>query len=78
MAVFEESLKRLEEIAELMRDSTVPLEEVMALFEEGSQIAKNLEKELKGYELKVDKLVNLPDVQGGDELEIEPFDPDEK
>ncbi|RLW69128.1 MAG: exodeoxyribonuclease VII small subunit [spirochete symbiont of Stewartia floridana] len=78
MAVFEEGLERLEKIAELMRDSAVPLEEVMALFEEGNEIAKNLEKELKGYELKVDKLVNLPDVQGGDELEIEPFEPEEK
>lgn len=73
MPSFEERLARVEKIAEMMRDRNVSLEEAMGLFDEGVSISRGLEKELQEYECKVDQLVNLPDVNGGEETEIEPY-----
>jgi len=50
---FEERLGRLEEVATLLKDGKIPLEEAVALFEEGSKLAKTLEKELARVERKV-------------------------
>ncbi|OQX28482.1 MAG: exodeoxyribonuclease VII small subunit [Spirochaeta sp. LUC14_002_19_P3] len=71
MEGFEEKLERLENIAELMRDSQVPLDEAMKLFDEGLTIAQQVEKELRNCERKVEKLSNLPDVDGEEEVELE-------
>jgi exodeoxyribonuclease VII small subunit len=64
MAAFEEKLKRLEEIGEKIRGGDVPLEESIALFEEGIKTAKALEKELAKIERKVEILVNQPSAPG--------------
>ena len=53
---FEERLARLEEVATLLKDGKIPLEEAVALFEEGSKLAKTLEKELARVERKVQVL----------------------
>ena len=73
MSGFEERLARLEELAGRMRDRDVPLEEAMLLFDEGVALSKGLEEELEGFEQKVEKLVNLPPVEGGGEPEVEEF-----
>jgi exodeoxyribonuclease VII small subunit len=65
MAVFEEKLSRLEEIGDKIREGNIPLEESIALFEEGIKIAKALEKDLAKIERKVEILVNQPQATGG-------------
>ena len=64
MAAFEEKLTRLEEIGEKIREGKLPLEESIALFEEGIKTAKALEKELARIERKVEILVNQPAASG--------------
>ena len=61
MKNFEQSLKRLEEINETIKESGLPLEKSIALFEEGMQIAKRLENELKKVEQKVEIVINSED-----------------
>jgi exodeoxyribonuclease VII small subunit len=53
---FEDRLTRLEEVAASLKDGKIPLEEAVALFEEGSKLAKTLEKELSRVERKVQVL----------------------
>ena len=53
---FEDRLARLEQVAESLKDGKIPLEEAIALFEEGSKLAKTLEKELSRVERKVQVL----------------------
>ena len=53
---FEDRLARLEQVAESLKDGKIPLEEAIALFEEGSKLAKTLEKELARVERKVQVL----------------------
>ena len=52
----EQSLKRLSEIVEAMELGNVPLEDAMALYEEGIQISKECAEKLKSAELKIQKL----------------------
>jgi exodeoxyribonuclease VII small subunit len=54
---FEESLNRLEEIAELLEDENTPLEESIKLFEEGIQLKDFCEEKLKSAKLKIDKII---------------------
>ena len=53
---FEDSVKRLEEIVRLLERGDVPLEESLALFEEGSGLIAQCSKLLDGAEQKVMKL----------------------
>ena len=54
---FEDSIKRLEEIAELLEDDNTPLEESIKLFEEGIQLKDFCEEKLKSAKLKIDKII---------------------
>lgn len=60
MKSFEERLQRLETIAERIRESDVPIEEASALFEEGVQLSKGLDRDLDRIERKIELLVNAP------------------
>jgi len=60
MKKFEERLGRLEELAERMRDQDLPLEEAVAVFEEGIKLAKGLERDLDRIQGKVEILLNEP------------------
>jgi exodeoxyribonuclease VII small subunit len=62
---FEERLERLEKLAERLREGKIPLEEAVALFEEGMKLARALEKDLSRVERKVQMLTEEP----GDEEE---------
>ena len=53
---FEERLARLNEIVAKVEGETLPLEEAMALYEEGKKLIGSLENELKEAEEKVKKL----------------------
>ncbi len=70
---FEESMQRLEEIVRLMERGDVPLEESLALFEEGSGLIARCSKLLDNAEQKVIKLK-----KGSDGTPVElPFDTEE-
>ncbi len=55
--VFEESLKRLEEIVSLLEKGDAPLEESLSLFEEGTRLVKQCSGALDAAEQKVRLLV---------------------
>lgn len=53
---FEKSLKRLQDISELLENQDVDIESSINLYEEGIKIAKDCYKILNEAELKVSKL----------------------
>ena len=61
---FEERLERLEKLAEKLREGNIPLEEAVALFEEGMKLSKALEKDLSRVERKVEILTQEPTGDG--------------
>ncbi|MBR0396975.1 MAG: exodeoxyribonuclease VII small subunit [Eubacterium sp.] len=70
---FEQSMQRLEEIVRLLERGDVPLEESLALFEEGSGLIAQCSKLLDQAEQKVIKLK-----KGSDGAPVElPFDAEE-
>lgn len=58
---FEQSMARLDEIVKLLESGTAPLEESLALFEEGTGLAAACSKILDEAEQKVVKLKKGPD-----------------
>jgi exodeoxyribonuclease VII small subunit len=53
---FEEALKKLETIVESMESGDLPLEALLARFEEGTRLAKVCQAKLADAELKIQKL----------------------
>lgn len=53
---FEESLKRLEEISELLESDEITLEDSIELYEEGIKLSKKCYSILDKAELKVEQL----------------------
>ncbi len=53
---FEDALKRLEEISELLESDETSLDEMISLYEEGTKLAKYCYDEIKNAELKIEKL----------------------
>ncbi len=68
---FERSLARLEAIVGAMEQGELPLEESLALFEEGVALARALEAQLQAAEMKVEALVRGT---AGEPLAV-PFEP---
>jgi exodeoxyribonuclease VII small subunit len=58
---FEAALARLESIVEAMESGDVPLAELLAKFEEGTQLLKVCEARLKDAELKIELLKKQKD-----------------
>lgn len=58
---FEAALGRLESIVESMESGEVPLAELLARFEEGTQLLKVCEGRLKDAELKIEQLKKQKD-----------------
>ena len=69
---FEQAMQRLEEIVSLLEDGKAPLNESMALFEEGTKLSAYLSQLLDTAELKVSMIT----VRHGAETEF-PFDTQE-
>ena len=69
---FEQDMQRLEEIVSLLEDGKAPLNESMALFEEGTKLSVYLSQLLDTAEQKVTMIT----VRDGAETEI-PFDTQE-
>ncbi len=54
---FEESMDRLEEIVNDLESNEKPLDETIALFEEGLKLVKSCDEKLKQFESQVDNLI---------------------
>ncbi len=54
---FEESMDRLETIVRDLESNEKPLDEIIALFEEGLKLVKNCDEKLKQFETQVDTLI---------------------
>ena len=55
---FEASLKELESIVEKLEDEDINLEDSVKSFEEGVNLVKQCQKQLKDAELKIKKLLD--------------------
>jgi exodeoxyribonuclease VII small subunit len=53
---FEEALKKLETIVETMESEELPLENLLARYEEGAQLVKVCQEKLAEAELKIQQL----------------------
>ena len=66
--VFESAMKRIEEIVRLLEQGDAPLDQSLALFEEGTGLIKKCSAALDQAEQKVEMLVKTPEGP-----ETEPF-----
>ena len=58
---FEASMERLEHIVRAMERGDVPLEQSLALFQEGTGLVKNCQKLLDEARLQVEKVMKGPE-----------------
>lgn len=68
---FEQSLERLEEIAARLESEDVPLQEAIALAEEGLRLSAFCEKQLKEAEGKIEQLVERMGALGTEPVQTE-------
>jgi len=68
---FEEALKKLEGIVEAMEADDLPLESLLAKYEEGTKLVKICEEKLAEAELKIQQLEK--DAAG--EMKLKPLEP---
>jgi exodeoxyribonuclease VII small subunit len=68
---FEDAITRLEEIVEGMENSELPLEQLIARYEEGVKLVKTCEEKLKAVEGRIEIISR----QARGEPKLEPFDP---
>lgn len=71
MPKFEECLQKLEQIVDQLEKGEVPLEQAIALFEEGVKLSNDCRSELDAAEGKVELLLKQ-----GNKITPQPFDPD--
>lgn len=64
---FEEALGRLDETVAALESGQLPLNEALAIFEEGVRLARQCQELLDGAELRVQRLRRTVDEEGGDE-----------
>jgi len=70
---FEEALKKLEGIVEAMESDDLPLETLLAKYEDGSKLVKICREKLSDAELKVQQLERNADK----EMKLKPFETEE-
>lgn len=66
---FEDSLMRLEKIAELLENENTPLEESISLFEEGIALKEICDLKLKKAKLKIEKIIKSKNTITTEEFE---------
>lgn len=76
MQDFETRLGRLEGLADTIRRPDLPIEEAMAVFEEGIGLARGLERDLAAMQGKVELLLSPPEEEG--ELRMTPYRVDQR
>jgi exodeoxyribonuclease VII small subunit len=76
---FEERLERLEELAERIKEPDLPLEEAVAVFEEGVKLSKGLERDLEKIQGKVEILLGTSnDEEGVERPDLDLFDAEDE
>ncbi len=70
---FEEALKKLETIVEAMESEDLPLEALLAKYEEGTRLAKVCQEKLAEADLKILQL----EKNASGEMKLKPIAPDE-
>lgn len=65
---YKEKSDQLEKIVEKMENDDLSLEEMVKLYEEGTSLYRELEKDLKGLEQKVRVLMEREEADGDDEI----------
>ena len=68
---FEDALGKLEAIVETMESGELPLEQLLARFEEGTHLVKFCQDRLAAAELRIQQLETRPDTEPA----VRPFDP---
>ncbi len=69
---FEEALQKLEGIVEAMEADDLPLENLLAKYEEGAKLEKVCQEKLAEAELKIQQL----EKNAAGEMKLKPFDED--
>ena len=69
---FEEALKKLETIVEAMESDDLPLETLLAKYEEGTKLARHCQEKLSEAELKIQQLEKT----ASGELKLQPLSPE--
>ena len=67
---FEEALQKLETVVEAMESDDLPLETLLARYEEGAKLVKICQEKLAEAELKIQKL----EKNAAGELKLQPVD----
>ncbi len=67
---FEEALKKLEDIVEAMESDDLPLETLLAKYEEGAKLVKICQQKLAEAELKIQQL----EKNAAGEMKLKPFE----
>jgi exodeoxyribonuclease VII small subunit len=67
---FEEALKKLEGVVEAMEADDLPLETLLAKYEEGARLVKVCQEKLAEAEIKIQQL----EKNAAGELKLQPFD----
>jgi exodeoxyribonuclease VII small subunit len=67
---FEEALKKLEAIVEAMESEELPLDTLLAKYEEGTKLAQICQAKLAEAELKIQKL----EKSAAGEIKLQPFE----
>lgn len=70
MATFEEQLKSLESVVERLEKGDLPLEESLALFEQGVALSDSCKKELDAAEGRVQVLLQRGRKMEAEDLEL--------
>jgi exodeoxyribonuclease VII small subunit len=70
---FEEALKTLEAIVETMESGDLPLETLIARYEEGTRLARICQEKLADAELKIQQLEKT----AAGEIKLKPLEPSE-
>ena len=68
---FEEALKKLQAIVEAMEAEDLPLEGLLAKYEEGTRLARTCQEKLAEAEVKIQRL----ETNAGGDLELRPLPP---
>ena len=69
---FEEALKKLEGVVEAMESDDLPLETLLARYEEGMKLIKACQEKLAEAELKIQQL----EKNAAGEIKLKPLSPD--
>jgi exodeoxyribonuclease VII small subunit len=69
---FEEALKKLEGVVEAMESDDLPLESLLARYEEGTKLVKVCQDKLAEAELKIQQL----EKNAAGEIKLKPVSPD--